>query len=115
DGLDLEAWHLLGRNALGALQACARLLPPACKGAGQQAPLIGRVLTAPELRGQGQGQALMQQALAHCARLWPGQRIELSAQAYLRDFYQALGFEAISEVYDDDGIAHIDMRKQETT
>jgi len=112
DGLDLDAWHLLGRNAQGVLQAYARLLPPGCKGPAQTLPAIGRVLTAPELRGQGQGQVLMQMALAHCGPLWPGQAIALSAQAHLQAFYEGLGFQAISPIYDEDGIPHVDMQKQ---
>lgn len=102
DGADLEAWHLLGRDEAGSLQAYARLL---------EGPRIGRVVTAPGARGAGQGRALMQQAIAECERLWPGQGIELSAQAHLQRFYASLGFEPTSAVYDEDGIPHIDMKK----
>jgi len=102
DGADLEAWHLQGRDEAGLLQAYARLLP---------GPRIGRVVTAPSARGAGQGRALMQQALLECAQRWPGQPIELSAQAHLQRFYASLGFAPTSPIYDEDGIAHIDMRK----
>jgi len=33
----------------------------------------------------------------------------VSAQDHLRAFYASLGFEADSEVYDEDGIPHVDM------
>ena len=36
-------------------------------------PSIGRVITAPEVRGSGLGRALMREGLARCARSWPGQ------------------------------------------
>ncbi|MDI4633968.1 GNAT family N-acetyltransferase [Pelomonas sp. V22] len=102
DGADLEAWHLLGRDEAGSLQAYARLL---------EGPRIGRVVTAPGARGAGQGRALMQQAIAECERLWPGQAIELAAQAYLQRFYASFGFEPVSALYEEDGIPHIDMKR----
>ncbi len=106
DGQDIEALHLLGRDAAGTLQACARLLPAAA------GPWIGRVLTAPTARGAGQGRALMQRAIAECLQRWPGQAISLSAQAHLQGFYASLGFAPVSAVYDEDGIPHIDMRRE---
>lgn len=107
DGLDLDGcWHLLGRDAAGTLQACARLLDD-----GGEAR-IGRVVTAASARGAGQGRQLMQQAVAECQRLWPGRPIVLGAQAHLQRFYASFGFAPISDVYDEDGIPHIDMRKE---
>ena len=53
----------------------------------------------------------MLHALAECARLWPGEVVEIQAQAYLHDFYASLGFTATSSPYDEDGISHIDMRR----
>jgi len=111
DGLDTLVWHLQGRGADGALRAYARLVPPLTKGAQQALPMIGRVVTAPSARGAGQGRALMQQALVECARLWPGQAVEINAQAHLQKFYATLGFVVTSEPYDEDGISHIDMKR----
>lgn len=106
DGQDLTALHLLGRDESGALLACARLIPTSA------GPKIGRVLTAPAARGAGQGRALMRRAIAECAQRWPGQPIALSAQAHLQGFYASLGFAPTSAVYDEDGIPHIDMRRE---
>jgi ElaA protein len=52
DGLDRQAWHLQGRDAAGRLQACLRAVEP---GAKYTEPSIGRVVTAPEVRGTGLG------------------------------------------------------------
>ncbi|MGS0756334.1 GNAT family N-acetyltransferase [Roseateles sp. GG27B] len=103
DGADLLAWHLLGYDSEKKLLAVARLLPPLAKGPA----------CAPGARGGGQGRALMQQALQHCERLWPGQPVALNAQAYLLDFYASLGFAPLADSapYLEDGILHIDMRK----
>lgn len=112
DGVDLLAWHLLGHDEdSGQLFANARLLPPLAKGPTHLLPEIGRVVSAPAARGTGAGRALMQQAIAECERLWPGQAIAINAQAYLLDFYAAQGFAQISQPYDEDGIMHIDMQR----
>ena len=110
DGFDAKCWHLTGHVG-DALHAYARLVPPLTKSAQQTQPMIGRVVTAPAVRGQGQGRALMLQALAECARLWPGETVEIQAQAHLQNFYASLGFVALSDVYDEDGISHIDMKR----
>lgn len=106
DGLDRQAHHLLGRDANGALVAYLRALDPGTRFAELS---IGRVITAPECRGQGQGRALMAEGLARCGAVWPGQPIRISAQAHLRGFYGSLGFAAVGDVYDEDGIPHLEM------
>ena len=109
DGRDRDCLHVMGRDAAGRLLAYARLLPPGLKGPQQLRAAIGRVLTAPSLRGQGQGRPLVRQALRECEQRWPGVGQELSAQAHLQAFYESVGFHAVSPVYDEDGIPHIDM------
>ena len=90
----------------GAIVGYARLLAPYD---GRPAR-IGRVIVTAEARGQRLGVRLMERALASCAEHWPGAGVEISAQAHLVDFYTALGFVPTSEVYDEDGIPHLDMR-----
>jgi ElaA protein len=113
DGLDLDpgVWQLLGHDEAGGLAVCARFLAPLTKGATQRNPVIGRVVTAASARGKSLGRLLMHQAIAECESRWPGQPIELQAQAYLCDFYASLGFAAVSEPYDEDGISHVDMKR----
>jgi ElaA protein len=106
DGLDRQAWHLLGRDDAGTLQAYLRAVDP---GARYAQPSIGRVLTAPEVRGTGLGRVLMREGIARCASAWPGQAVRISAQARLRRFYEGLGFVAEGGVYLEDDIAHLQM------
>lgn len=106
DGLDPHCWHLQGRDEAGVLQAYLRVVDPGLK---YSEPSIGRVITAPEVRGTGLGRALMGEGLARCAAQWPGQGIRISAQARLREFYAGLGFEAVSGEYLEDRIAHVEM------
>lgn len=106
DGLDRQAWHLLGRDAAGALQAYLRVVDPGHKYA---EPSIGRVITAPERRGTGLGRALLREAVARCAQAWPGQAIRISAQSHLQCLYGEYGFLPVGEAYLEDDIAHIEM------
>lgn len=106
DGLDRASWHLLGRDAAGVLQSYLRIVDP---GAKYDEPSIGRVITAPEIRGSGAGRVLMREGLAGCVRHWPGRPVRISAQARLRRFYTELGFEAVTDEYIEDTIPHVQM------
>ena len=106
DGIDRHAWHLLGRDAQGVLVATLRLVDPGVKYA---EPSIGRVVTAPEVRGTGLGRALMAEGVAGCDRLWPGRGLRISAQAHLERFYNGFGFARTGDDYLEDGIPHVEM------
>ena len=108
DDADKHAWHLLGYDDAGRLMACLRVVDP---GVNYPEPSIGRVVTAKEARGSGTGRALMQEGIARCSQVWPGQGIRISAQAHLQAFYGSLGFVAVSDEYLEDDIPHIEMRK----
>jgi ElaA protein len=111
DGLDRVAWHLLGRDEGGALQAVLRVVDPGAKYA---EPSIGRVAVAPEVRGTGLGRALVAEGVAGCGRLWPGRAIRISAQAHLQRFYGHFGFETVSDTYLEDDIPHVEMLRKES-
>ena len=100
DGLDPVSRHLWLED--GGIRCYARIVPA---GAKFSAVSIGRVIVAAEARGTGLGRELMQRAIATCG----GVAIELGAQAHLEAFYASLGFARTSEVYDEDGIPHVDM------
>jgi ElaA protein len=106
DGIDRDAWHLLGRDDAGSLAAYLRVVDPGVKFA---EPSIGRVVTAPEARGTGLGRTLMREGLAGCAVRWPGRPVRISAQARLQRFYAELGFSSASDEYLEDGIPHLEM------
>lgn len=72
---------------------------------------FGRVLVIPDFRGKGYAQTLLKSTLAFIQQQFPNYPIEIQAQHYLQAFYQQFGFVAISEVYLEDNIPHIDMRK----
>ena len=106
DGLDRASWHLLGRDAAGALLAYLRVVDPGLRYA---EPSIGRVVTAPEARRCGLGRALVAEGVARCARVFPGRPIRIGAQAHLEAFYGGFGFRRVGANYMEDGIAHVEM------
>lgn len=109
DGLDLlgDTRHLLGWQG-EELVAYLRLLDPLLN---DGEVVIGRVVIAETARGTGLGHALMEQALAVCAGQWPGVPVYMSAQAHLQGYYGRYGFSVVSEVYLEDDIPHIGMRR----
>jgi ElaA protein len=106
DGRDADALHLLGRDHDGRLVAYARLFAP---GLVYDSAAIGRVVTHPDVRRTGLGRALMLEAIACVERSFDTTTITLSAQRYLEEFYRSLGFVAVGEPYDEDGIPHVAM------
>jgi ElaA protein len=72
---------------------------------------IGRVVVAPEQRGQGLAHQLMRAALEKV-----GDRpCRLDAQAYLVEWYRGLGFEQVGEEFLEDGIPHVPMSRPATS
>lgn len=106
DDLDVKSRHIFATNSVGEVYAYVRLVPPQLKYA---VPSIGRVVVRASERREGTGIALMQYALDVNAREYPNQGNKIGAQAHLKSFYGALGYQQVSEVYDEDGIDHIDM------
>lgn len=109
DGQDLEGdtYHLMGWED-DQLKAYLRLLDPQSQGGDV---VIGRVITAPQARGQGVGHEMMEQALKQAEKHWPQVPIYLSAQVHLQGYYGKYGFVVAGEEYLEDGIAHIGMRR----
>lgn len=110
DGRDSAAWHLLGWSApdSGKLVAYARVFEA---GARYDEMSIGRIVSAPEVRGTGVGRATVDEAMRKCGELWPHQPIRIAAQRRLEKFYETFGFTVTGEAYMEDGIEHIDMLK----
>ena len=105
DGKDQDSYHLL-YYVDDQLAAYTRLLPARLS---YDEPSIGRVITAPSFRGIGLGRLLMEASIQGCYEKFGVCGIRISAQYHLSKFYQSLGFAEIVEVYDEDGIPHIQM------
>jgi ElaA protein len=109
DGRDPVAWHLLGwasGSGERRLVAYARVFEP---GVRYTESSIGRIVSAPEVRGTGVGRALVAEGLRRLESLAPGQPVRIAAQRRLEDFYTRFGFSVVSAPYEEDGIIHVDM------
>lgn len=91
------------------LVAYARLLPA---GAAYAEMSIGRIVSSPAYRGTGVGKLLVSRAIETCIGLFGKSPIRIGAQLYLRSFYGAFGFEEKGPIYLEDGIEHIEMRRE---
>ncbi|MEQ9546629.1 MAG: GNAT family N-acetyltransferase [Marinobacter sp.] len=68
---------------------------------------IGRMAVLPAFRSKGVGKALLRHLITETSRF---AELKLSAQEYAIPFYQRSGFHVCSDLYDDAGIPHVDMR-----
>lgn len=107
DDMDLYSWHLAA-SINNQLAAYVRVVDPGIK---YEQPSIGRVMTISEFRNLKIGRSLMNEAIRFTEEQYSQMGIKIGAQVYLQKFYESLGFEAVSEPYDEDGIPHIDMIK----
>ena len=67
---------------------------------------IGRVLLAPDARGRGWAEPVMDTAL----QVAEGRDVVLDAQSPLAAWYATFGFEVAGEEFLEDGIPHVPMR-----
>jgi ElaA protein len=108
DGKDLNAWHLVAWSG-NEVAAYLRLLAP---GVSFVEPSLGRILTTKIGRGSGLGRELVARGVEKIHELYPTLPTRIGAQAHLHKFYGSLGFVQSSEPYDEDGIPHIEMRRE---
>ncbi|MCK8059715.1 MULTISPECIES: GNAT family N-acetyltransferase [unclassified Fusibacter] len=109
DGKDQASYHVLGYMQKD-LVAYARILPP---GLSYPETSIGRVVTAASQRGKGLGLGLMTACIDYIDSELKESSIRISAQAYLMEFYQSLGFKQVSQEYLEDDIPHMEMLRGE--
>lgn len=108
DGKDYQCLHLYFYDEEQEEIICyCRVIP---KGLSYPTASIGRVLTNKKYRGKSYARKMMEEAIKIVKENLGESVITLGGQNYLREFYSSLGFVAISDVYDEDGIPHVDMR-----
>lgn len=108
DQRDQEALHLIAKEN-GTIVAYCRIFQ---NGIVYKEASIGRVLVTQAGRKKGYGKMLLIKALEKLSELGETS-VKIQAQAYLKSFYESFGFKAVSDVYDEDGIPHLDMVKTE--
>lgn len=106
DGKDPKALHVLGfKNEV--LIAYTRLFKP---GDYFEEASIGRVVVKKEERQHSYGHELMEVSIKAIKEHFKEKVVKISAQSYLKSFYNNLGFKEEGEEYLEDGIPHTAMR-----
>jgi len=106
DNKDQKAVHLFGEFE-GEIIAYSRLFKP---GAYFEFSSIGRVVVAEKYRNKNFGHELIDQSILEIKKHFKEDNITISAQLYLKKFYQIHGFINTSEEYLEDDIPHIEMK-----
>lgn len=107
DFRDQEAFHVLLYSA-NEMMGYARILPYK-NGEGMS---FGRVLVKHSFRGLKAGELLVEHCLRFLQQEYPGEKITIHAQEYLKNFYEKFGFQVISEPFELEEIMHLLMVKQ---
>ncbi|MCB0461983.1 MAG: GNAT family N-acetyltransferase [Flavobacteriaceae bacterium] len=107
DGKDEKALHVIGKKN-DKIIAYTRVFKP---GDYFEEASIGRVVVHKEERQHKYGYDIMEASIKAVSDYFKVTTIKLSAQTYLRKFYNNLGFKEIGEEYLEDGIPHIAMIK----
>ncbi len=105
DSKDQKAVHVLGYDN-NKLVAYTRLFKP---GDYFNESSIGRVVVREKARGSGAGYDIMNASITFINDVLKKFEIRISAQTYLKKFYNNLGFKEVGEGYLEDGIPHINM------
>jgi ElaA protein len=107
DGKDQKALHVIGKKN-NTIIAYTRIFKA---GDYFNEASIGRVVVSKKERHQQYGELLMKASIQATEDNFGTIEIKLSAQKYLENFYNNLGFKTIGEPYLEDGIPHIAMVK----
>lgn len=107
DGKDQKALHVLGFKN-NKVVAYTRIFKP---GDYFEYASIGRVIVAKNERQHGYGYDIMKASISAVKSHFNETSIKLSAQCYLKKFYNNLGFIEVGEEYLEDDIPHIAMIK----
>ena len=108
DGKDQKALHVLGYKDY-KIVAYTRVFKP---GDYFEQASIGRVVVKENERSFKYGYDIMESSIKAIKDYFNESTIKISAQTYLRKFYNNLGFKQVGEEYLEDGIPHIAMLKE---
>jgi YbgC/YbaW family acyl-CoA thioester hydrolase len=105
DEADSDAVHAVATNRFGLPIATGRLLPGEAG-----VSRIGRMASIQAVRGSGVGRQVLD-ALMEVSRARGDLKVALHAQTSAQAFYERAGFAPAGEVFEEAGIAHIEMKR----
>lgn len=108
DGKDPGAIHLWCPGDDGRMKAYLRLYFKKDEPGTVQ---VGRVVTSSDARGTGLGRKILHEGVEYAVQEMGAERLYLEAQVYAIGFYEKEGFEVSSGEFLEDGIPHVEMRR----
>lgn len=108
DGKDRKALHVIGTKD-GKVVAYTRIFDA---GDYFEKASIGRVVVSSTARAFGYGHVIMKASIEAIQQHYHTRSIKISAQTYLKKFYESHGFLQVGEEYLEDGIPHIGMVRE---
>ena len=105
DDKDKKCHHVMLKEE-GRIVAYSRIVP---EGLSYASSSIGRVLVLESHRRKGIAQEMMKACMEFIKENLDDNKVILSAQLYVKSMYESVGFEAISDVYEEAEIPHIKM------
>ena len=106
DDKDKKCHHVMLKEN-GRVVAYSRIVP---KGMGYDYISIGRVLVLESHRRKGIAKKMIEACLEFIKNNLDQNTVVLSAQLYVKDLYESVGFKIISDVYDEAYIPHVKMK-----
>ncbi len=107
DGKDYDSLHLFICREDGSVAACLRVFH---KPDEPHTAQLGRIVTTE--RGCGLGRRILHEGVLTAENVLNAEELYLEAQQYAIGFYQKEGFAVTSDVFLEDGIPHVEMRKR---
>ena len=108
DGKDEKALHVMGFYE-NEIVAYSRIFN---KGYYFDEASIGRVVVSQKVRAKNFGHDLMKISIEAIKKEFKTSNITISAQEYLKKFYETHNFKQTSEMYLEDDIPHIQMKRK---
>jgi len=106
DNKDYKSYHLMmkeNEKIIGYLRIIEA-------GVSYETISIGRVLVLKSERKRQIGRKMLEKAIDYIKNDLKEKEITISAQFYLKKFYESLGFRAVTKMYIEEGIEHIKMK-----
>lgn len=108
DGNDQKAIHIFGKKN-NEIVAYSRIFK---SGNYFEKASIGRVVVSKNERALGYGHDIVKASITAIEQHYDTKNIKISAQTYLKKFYESHGFIQIGKEYLEDGIPHIAMIRE---
>lgn len=106
DDKDQKCLHMMLKDD-GKIVGALRLVPQGVSY--DDATSIGRLVVDQNYRRQGLARKMMIAGIDKIKHTWDCKKLTISGQLYLKEFYESIGFETVSDVYLEDTLPHVKL------